>query len=66
MLTVRDAIPKRHPLADVDFTTLRLRLLKIAARISEATIRVRVAFTAACPHAALFWGIALGLQPAGP
>jgi hypothetical protein len=66
MLTVRDAIPKRHPLAGVEFTTLRLRLLKIAARISEATTRVRVAFTAACPHAALFRAIALGLQPAGP
>ena len=66
MLTVRDAIPKRHPLAGVEFTTLRLHLPKIAARISEATTRVRVAFTATCPHAALFRAIALGLQPAGP
>jgi hypothetical protein len=65
MLTVRDAIPKRHSLAGVEFTTLRLHLLKIAARISEATTRVRVAFPAACPHAALFRAIALSLQPAG-
>ena len=66
MLTVRDTIPKPHPLATAEFTTLRLRLLKIAARISEAATRVRLAFTAACPQAALFRSIARTLQPAGP
>src|SRR5271170_6562046 len=35
MLTVRDAIPKPHPLATAEFTTLRTRLLKIAARVIE-------------------------------
>ena len=35
MLTVRDAIPKPLPLALAEFTTLRARLLKIAARITE-------------------------------
>ena len=49
MLTVRDAIAKPHPLANAEFTTLRLRLLKIAGRITETAIRVRVAFAAACP-----------------
>jgi hypothetical protein len=33
MLTVRSAIPKLHPLANAKFTTLRTRLLKVAARI---------------------------------
>ena len=66
MLTVRDAIPKPHPLATAEFTTLRSRLLKIAGRITEAATRVRIAFAAACPHAALFRGIARSLQPAGP
>ena len=35
MLTVRDAIPKPQPLARAEFATLRLRLLKIAARVTE-------------------------------
>ena len=66
MLTVRDAIDKPHPLANAEFTTLRMRLLKIAARITETATRVRVAFAAACPDHALFRRIALCLQPAGP
>jgi Transposase DDE domain group 1 len=66
MLTVRDAIPRPQPLATVEFTTLRMRLIKIAARITETATRVRIAFAAACPEAALFRGIALSLQLAGP
>ena len=66
MLTVRDAIPSPQPLATAEFTTLRMRLIKIAARITETATRVRIAFAAACPEAVLFHGIALSLQPAGP
>jgi len=66
MLTVRDAIPKPHPLATAEFTTLRMHLLKIAARISEAATRVRLAFAETCPQAALFRSIAHSLRPAGP
>jgi hypothetical protein len=66
MLTVRDAVPRFHPLATAEFTTLRMRLLKIAGRITEAATRVRIAFAVACPEAALFRGIALSFQPAGP
>jgi hypothetical protein len=47
MLTVRDAIPKPQPLALAEFATLRARLLKIAARITETAARVRIAFAAA-------------------
>src|SRR6476620_5395741 len=35
MLLLRDAIPKPQPLALAEFATLRARLLKIAARITE-------------------------------
>jgi hypothetical protein len=35
MLTVRDAIPKGHALATAEFTTIRLRLLKLGARVIE-------------------------------
>lgn len=48
MLEPRDAIPRPQPLAWAMFTTLRLRLIKIAARITETASRVRVAFAAAC------------------
>lgn len=58
MLTVRDAIPKGHALAKAEFATIRVRLLKLGARIRATAHRVRVAFAAACPDAAL--------MPAGP
>ena len=63
MLDLRDAIPKTHPLATAEFTTLRVRLLKIAARIIETATRVRIAFAAACPEAAFFRGIAAACNP---
>ena len=66
MLTVRDAIPKPLPLAMAEFATLRARLLKIAARITETASRVRIAFAATCPEAELFRYIAYSLQPAAP
>ena len=64
MLTVRDAVPKAHPLAKAEFTTLRIRLIKIGARIRETAHRVRIALAAACPDAALFRHLAVGLRPA--
>jgi hypothetical protein len=66
MLTLRDAIPKQQVLATAEFVTLRMRLLKIAARVIETATRVRIAFAAVCPEAALFRGIAFSLQAAGP
>jgi hypothetical protein len=66
MLTVRDAIPKAHALATAEFATIRLSLLKIAARVIETTRRVRIAFAAACPQAGLFKILAGVLQAAGP
>jgi hypothetical protein len=66
MLKLRDAIPSPQPLANAEFTTLRMRLLKIAARITETARGVRVAFAACCPEAELFASLARCLQPAGP
>ena len=51
MLTLRDAIPRAAPLARAEFATLRLRLLKIGARVIEKATRVRIHFTSACPDA---------------
>jgi hypothetical protein len=66
LLGVRDAIPKPQPLARAEFTTLRLRLIKVAARVIETATRVRIAFAASHPAAELFVGIARWFQPAGP
>jgi hypothetical protein len=57
MLEVRDAIPRPQPLASGAFSTIRLRLLKIAVRIKETASRVRLAFASNCPDAALFRGL---------
>lgn len=66
MLKLRDAIPRPQPLAKAEFTTLRLRLIKIAARVMETASRVRIAFAAAHPEAELFGGLARCLHPGGP
>jgi hypothetical protein len=60
-----DAIPKQRPLASGEFSTLQLHLLKIAARVKETASRVRLAFAANCPDAALFRNLvgALSLRP---
>jgi Transposase DDE domain group 1 len=66
LLTLRDRIPRPHELAGAEFATLRLHLLKVAGRVIETASRVRIAFAAACPHAALFRGLARSFHPAGP
>lgn len=66
MLTVREAIPKIRDLARAEFATLRLRLIKIAARVVETASRVRLAFAACCPEADLFRGLSGALAPLGP
>ena len=48
MRTVRDAIPRPRVLATAEFATIRLRLLKLGARVIETASRIRLAFAAAC------------------
>jgi Transposase DDE domain group 1 len=66
ILAVRDAIPKAHALAKAEFTTIRLRLLKVAARVTETASRVRVAFASACPDAILFRHLAGSIRSGMP
>jgi transposase InsO family protein len=66
ILTVRDAIPRTHALATAEFTTIRLRILKLGARVIEMASRVRLAFAAACPDATLIRYVAAALMPTGP
>jgi hypothetical protein len=64
MWRIQQEIPKATALATAEFATLRLRLLKIAARVIESTTRIRVAFASACPDAAVFQTITKALKPA--
>jgi hypothetical protein len=53
-LPIRAAAPKRSLWARAEFNTLRLRLIKIAARVVEGAARIRVWLPTACPDAAMF------------
>jgi hypothetical protein len=59
-------IPQTSPLATCEFTTLRNRLIKIAARVIEHIPRIRVQLPTGYPEATLFRSVALGLMPSGP
>jgi hypothetical protein len=66
MLAVRKAVPRRSPLFRAEFATLRLHLIKIAARVMEGAARIRISLPSACPHAALFRHLAGRFAAAGP
>ena len=66
MHAVRAAIPKTSPLAGCEFATIRERLIKIGARVTEHIARIRVQLPTSCPQGALFRAVALGLLPSGP
>jgi hypothetical protein len=57
---------RTYDLAQAEFATLRLKLIKIAARVIEMASRVRLAFAAACPEAELFTRLPVALMPRGP
>jgi hypothetical protein len=59
MLAVHAAISKARDLATAEFATLRLKLLKIAAR-------VRLAFAVACLEADLFASLPAALMSDRP
>ncbi|BCG82838.1 hypothetical protein MesoLj113b_63800 [Mesorhizobium sp. 113-3-3] len=66
MLALREAVSGAHHLSNAEFATLRLRLLKLGARVIETISRIRLAFAATCPEASLFRAMTLNLQPGGP
>lgn len=65
MHTVRASIPQGHSLGKAEFNTLRLRLLKIAARVIEHGRRIRMHLPTSCVEKTLFRAIALSLSPSG-
>jgi hypothetical protein len=66
MLTMRNAIAKRSLLSVAEFATMRLRLIKIAARVIEGAARIRVFLPTACPDRTIFRQLAGRLCAAGP
>lgn len=66
MLALHKAVPKRSALFRAEFATLRLRLLKIAARVVEGVARIRVSLPSACPDAVLFRHLVAQFAAAGP
>jgi hypothetical protein len=66
MLATRKAMPSRSPLSFAAFATLRLRLIKIAARVVEGAARIRVFLPTACPERAVFRALAGRLCAMGP
>jgi hypothetical protein len=63
---LRAAAPKRSFWRTAQFDTLRLRLLKLGARVIETATRIKVVLPAACPHKAIFARLAGAFAPSGP
>ncbi len=64
--TLRAAAPRRSFWARAEFNTLRLGLIKLAARVVEGAARIRVWLPTACPQAALFRLLAARFAAAAP
>jgi len=63
---LRDCAPSWNPARQSEFATIRLRLLKIAGRITETASRIRVSLASCCTEAELFSLVAFELQKSGP
>ena len=66
MLAMRGAVPARSQLSHAEFATMRLRLIKIAARVVEGAARIRVYLPTACPDRDVFRALAGRFCAAGP
>jgi hypothetical protein len=66
MLAMRSAVPRRSHLSYAEFATMRLRLIKIAARVVEGAARIRVFLPTACPDRDVFRALAGRFCAAGP
>src|SRR5215472_13503222 len=55
---LRTLAPKRSFWRDAQFDTIRISLLKVAARISEFRTRIRIALPTGYPYQASWWLLA--------
>jgi len=63
---LRAAAPKRSFWRTAQFNTLRLRLIKLGARVIEKATRIKVILPAACPDKVIFAHLAGAFAPSGP
>ncbi len=63
---LRAAAPRRSFWRTAQFDTLRLRLIKLAARVIEKATRIRVAFASACPDKEIVAHLARAFAAQGP
>ncbi len=66
MHTLRSRLPQTSPLARCEFATLRLRLIKIGARVIEHAARIRVHLPTSCPERGVFAQLAASFMSAAP
>ena len=66
MHALRARLPATSPLARCEFTTLRLRLIKIGARVIEHAARIRVHLPTSCPERTIFAQLAAAFMSAAP
>ena len=66
LLTLRAAAPRHSFWKTAEFATLRLRLIKIAARVVEGAARIRIWLPTTCPDAAIFRLLAGRFCAVGP
>ena len=63
---LRSAAPRRSFWRTAQFDTLRLRLIKLGARVIEKATRIKVILPAAYPDKAIFARLAGAFAPSGP
>lgn len=66
MHALRSHLPATSPLARAEFTTLRLRLIKIGARVIEHAARIRVHLPTSCPQRHTFAALAHSFMSVAP
>jgi hypothetical protein len=66
MWSLRQALQPTAALRTAEFGTVRLRLIKVAARIVGSATRIRIALASTCPDEALFHHVSFSLRAASP
>ena len=64
--SLRAAAPRRSPWRTAQFDTVRLRLIKIAARVVEKATRIKVLLPTSCPEQIIFARLLRAVAPADP
>jgi len=66
MLTLRGLAPRTSFWRDAQFDTIRLNLIKVAARVTEMATRIKVALPSAFPYQAGFTNLAARIAKLPP